>query len=168
MPANYNLKSRIARGDLLWYDVYNLPIERSISMLEIIFGILAALLALVCLAMGVMALIGGAQQKRRCSASAAGVVSTVHVEEQTKGNRRFNAYTPEFQFEYGGHTYTMRSHFTSMKREFKEGQAVTIRFDPADPAVAYVADDQNNSAPGGIMMICFGLMLSIGAVTLLA
>ena len=135
-------------------------------MLEIIFGILAALLALVCLAVGVMALIGGAQQKRRCSATAAGVVSALHMEEQTRGSRRVNVYTPEFKFEANGHTYTMRSHFTSMKREFREGQAVTIRFDPADPAHAYVSDDQNNSAQGGIMMICFGLMLAIGAVVL--
>jgi len=134
--------------------------------MSIIFGILAALLALVFLAMGVMALIGGAQQKRRCSAAAAGVVSAVHVEEQTRGKRRLNVYTPEFSFEHGGRTYTMRSQFTSMKREFKEGEAVTIRFDPADPAHAYVADDQNNSAQGGIMMICFGLLLAVGAVAL--
>ena len=135
-------------------------------MLEIIFGILAALLALVFLGMGVMALVGGAQQKRRCSAAAAGVVSAVHVDEQTRGSRHVNVYTPEFKFEHGGRTYTMRAHFTSMKREFKEGQAVTIRFDPADPAYAYVADDQNNSAQGGIMMVCFGLLLAIGAVVL--
>ena len=135
-------------------------------MLEIILGILTAICALFCVAVGVLALIGGSQQKRRCSASAAGTVSAVHAEEQVKGKRHVTIYKPEFKFEADGRTYTMRAHFGSMKRDFKEGQAVTIRFDPADPKVAYVADDVNNSSQGGIMMICFGLLLAIGAVTL--
>ena len=135
-------------------------------MFEIISGILAAIAALFCVAVGVLALIGGAQQKRRCSASAAGTVSNIHAEEQVRGKRRVTVFTPEFRFEADGRTYTMRAHFGSMKREFKEGQAVTIRFDPQDPKTAYVADDQNNSAQGGILMICFGLLLAIGAVSL--
>ena len=135
-------------------------------MLEIILGILAAVAGLFCVAVGVLALIGGGQQKRRCSASAAGTVSAVRAEEQVRGKRHVTVYTPEFQFEAHGRTYTMRAHFGSMKREFKEGQAVTIRFDPADPKVAFVADDVNNSSQGGILMICFGLLLAIGAVTL--
>ena len=135
-------------------------------MFEIIFGVFAVIFALIFLAVGVMALVGGARQRRQCSASAPGTVSAVHSEVQEKGKRRVTVYTPEFKFEAGGHAYTMRSHFSSMKREFKEGQAVTIRFDPADPKFAYVADDQNNSAQGGIMMVCFGLLLAIGAVAL--
>lgn len=135
-------------------------------MLEIIFGIFAALFALIFAAVGVIALVGGAQQKRRCSASASGVVSAVHSEVQEKGKRRVTVYTPEFRFEAGGHTYTMRSPFGSMKREFKEGQAVTIRYDPADPKVAYVSDDANNSSQGGIMCIVLGLLLAIAAVAL--
>ncbi|MBQ8239131.1 MAG: DUF3592 domain-containing protein [Oscillospiraceae bacterium] len=135
-------------------------------MFEIIFGIFAAIFAFAFLAVGVMALVGGAQQKRRCSATAAGVVSRIHAEEQHRGKRRVTIFTPEFQFEADGHTYTMKSHFGSMKREFKEGQAVTIRFDPADPAAAYVADDVNNSSQGGIMCVCFGLLLAVGAVML--
>ena len=135
-------------------------------MFEIIAGVFAALLALVFLAMGVIALIGGAQQKRRCSASAAGTVSAVHAETQQKGKRRVTIYTPEFRFEADSRTYTMKTHFGSMKREFQEGQSVTIRFDPADPKVAFVADDASNSAQGSIMMICFGLLLAVAAVSL--
>lgn len=135
-------------------------------MFEIIFGIFAAIFAFVFLVVGVVALVGGAQQKRRCSASAAGVVSRICAEEQYKGKRRVTIFTPEFRFEAGGHTYTMKASFGSMKREFKEGQKVNIRFDPNDPAVAYVADDVNNSAQGGIMCVCFGLLLAIGAVML--
>lgn len=135
-------------------------------MFEIIFGVFAGIFAVIFLAVGVVALIGGFQQKRRCSASAEGVVSGIHAQEQHKGKRRVTVFTPEFRFEAGGHTYTMKSNFGSMKREFKEGQAVTIRFDPADPAVAYVADDVNNSAQGGIMCVCFGLLLAVGAVML--
>ena len=137
-------------------------------MFEIILGILASILALGFLAMGVIALVGGAQQKRRCSASAPGTVSAVHAEAQVKGKRHVTIFTPEFQFNADGRTYTMKAHFGSMKREFKEGQAVTIRFDPADPTFAYVADDQNNSAQGGIFSIIFGLMLAVGAIVLFA
>ena len=137
-------------------------------MLEIIFGIFAAVFALIFTAVGVMALIGGARQKQRCSASAPGTVSAVHSEVQEKGRRRVTVFTPEFKFEAGGHTYTMRASFSSMKREFREGQSVTIRFDPADPRLAYVADDANNSPQGGIMCICLGLMLAVAAVSLFA
>ena len=151
---------------MLWYDINNDTYERSIPMFEIIFGVFAAIFALIFVAMGVVALIGGVQQRRRCSASAAGTVSAVHSRVLEKGKRKVNVYTPEFKFEAGGHTYTMRSSFTSMRREFKEGQAVTIRYDPADPKVAYVSDDTNNSSRGGIMCVCFGLMLAIAAVAL--
>lgn len=135
-------------------------------MFEIILGVFAAIFAFIFLVVGVVALVGGVQQKRRCSASAPGVVSAVHAEEQYKGKRRVTIFTPEFKFEAGGQTCTLRANFGSMKREFKEGQAVTIRFDPADPKVAFVADDVNNSAQGGIMCVCFGLLLAVGAVML--
>lgn len=134
--------------------------------MHIVFGIFVALFALIFLAMGVLALIGGRQQKKRCSACAAGTVSAVHAEEQLKGKRRVTVYTPEFRFEAGGNTYTMKSHFGSMRREFQEGQAVSIRYDPADPKSAYVADDANNSDQGGIMCIIIGLLLAVGAVAL--
>lgn len=137
-------------------------------MFEIIFGIFAAVFALVFLVVGVVALVGGAQQKRRCSGRADGTVSRIHAREEYKGKRHVTIYTPEFRFEAEGKDYTMKSNFGSMKREFKEGQAVTIRFDPADPTFAYVADDVNNSAQGGIMCVCFGVLLAIGAVMLFA
>ena len=135
-------------------------------MLEIIFGVFAAVFAIIFAGVGVMALIGGARQKKRCSASAPGVVSAVHSEVQEKGRRKVTIFTPEFQFEAGGHTYTMRAHFGSMKRDFKEGQTVTIRFNPADPKDAYVADDVNNSPQGGVMCVCIGLLLAVAAVSL--
>ena len=135
-------------------------------MFEIIFGVLAALAALFCGTVGVMALIGGSRQNRRCSAAASGTVSAVHAQTQEKGKRRVTIYTPEFRFEADGRTYTMRAHFGSMKRDFQEGQAVTIRYDPADPKTAFVADDRNNSSMGGVMMICFGVLLAMGAITL--
>ena len=135
-------------------------------MLEIIFGIFAAVFAIIFLAVGVLALAGGVQQRRRCSASAPGTVSAVHSEVQEKGKRRVTVYTPEFQYETGGRTYTMRAPFGSMKREFKEGQAVSIRYDPEDPEKAYVSDDANNSSQGGIMCVCLGLLLAVAAVAL--
>ena len=135
-------------------------------MFEIVFGVFAAVFALIFLAVGVIALVGGAQQKKRCSASAPGVVSSLHCEVKEQGKRKLNIYTPEFQFETGGNSYTLRANFGSMKREFTVGQAVTIRFDPADPRVAYVADDQANSSQGGFMLLSLGLLLAIGAVLL--
>lgn len=136
------------------------------NWIEIVFGVFAAIFALLFLAVGAMALVGGVQQKKRCSGSAQGVVSAVRAEAREKGRRRFTVYTPEFRFEAGGHTYTMKAHFSSLKREFREGQTVAIRFDPADPKTAYVADDTSNSAQGGVMCVCFGLVLAVAAVVL--
>ena len=135
-------------------------------MFEIIFGVFAAIFALIFLGVGIVALIGGFQQKKRCSASAPGVVSKVNAEEQYKGKRRVTIYTSEFQFEANGQTCTIHSSFGSMRPEFKEGQTVTIRFDPADPAFAYVDDDTSNSAGGGVMCVCIGILLVVAAVAL--
>ena len=135
-------------------------------MFEIIFGIFAAVFALIFLAVGVIALVGGVMQKRRCTASAAGVVSKVNAREQQKGKRRVTIYTSEFQFEANGQTRTIKSDFGSMRPEFKEGQTVTIRFDPTDSDFAYVVDDTSNSAGGGVMCVCIGILLAVLAVAL--
>lgn len=135
-------------------------------MFEIIFGVFASIFSLIFLAVGVIALIGTFQQKRRCSASAAGTVTRIHTEVREKGKNKMTVYTPEFSFEASGHTYRMKSHFGSIKREFKENQAVTIRYDPADPAVAYVENDSNNSSQGSIMCLILGLLCAIGAFAL--
>ena len=135
-------------------------------MLEIILGIFAILFAIVFLGAGVLALLGGAKQKKQCSASVSGTVIAVHAKAQEKGNRKFTTYHPEFQFQVGGTTYNLRSNFGSLKKEFQEGQAVTICYDPADPRAAFVADDVNNSAQGGIMFLVIGLLLVIGGIVL--
>lgn len=138
-------------------------------MVEIIFGIFVALFALIFLAVGVLALVGGKLQQRRCRASAEGIVSAIHTEvQQNRGKRKITVYIPEFRFETDGKTYTMKSTFSSMRPQFKEGQAVTIRFDPADPTYAYVADDPNNSSQGGVLCVCLGLLLTLGALALFA
>ena len=136
--------------------------------MKIILGIFAVLFAIVFLGAGVLALLGGAKQKKQCSASAPGTVIALHATAQQKGSRNFTTYHPEFQFQVGGTTYNLRSNFGSLKKEFKEGQAVTICYDPADPTKAFVADDINNSSQGGIMCVCLGLLLAIAAVSLFA
>ena len=135
-------------------------------MFEIILGIFAALFAIVFLGAGVLALLGGAKQKQQCSASAPGTVLAVRMNQQQKGNRKFTTYHPEFQFQVGGTTYNLRSNFGSLKKDFKEGQAVTICYDPADPTKAFVADDINNSSQGGIMFLIIGALLVVGAIAL--
>ena len=135
-------------------------------MFEIILGILAMLLAVLFLGAGVLALLGGAKQKKQCSASAPGSVLAVRAKVQQKGSRNFTTYHPEFQFQAGGTTYNLRSNFGSLKKEFKEGQAVTICYDPADPTKAFVADDINNSSQGGIMFLIIGALLVVGAIAL--
>ena len=132
--------------------------------MTIVLGIIFALIALIFLAVGYMALMGGVQQKKRCTAKAPGTVTAIHVQEQPRGRGKnpVNVFTPEFTFE--GQTH--RSGFSSLRREFKEGQNVTICYDPADPSFFYVADDPNASSQGGIMCLIIGMLLAVAAVAM--
>ena len=129
-----------------------------------VLGIIFALAGLIFLAVGYMALMGGVQQKKRCTASAPGTVTAVHLQEQARGRGKspVSVYTPEFTFE--GQTH--RSSFSSLRKEFKEGQAVTICYDPADPSFFYVKDDPNASSQGGIMCLIIGMLLAVAAVAM--
>ena len=132
--------------------------------MTIVLGIIFALAALIFLAVGYMALMGGVQQKKRCTASASGTVTGFHVQEQSRGRGKqpVAVYTPEFTFE--GQTH--RSGFSSLRKEFKEGQAVTVRYDPAEPGFFYVEGDPNASSQGGIMCLIIGALLAIAAVAM--
>ena len=132
--------------------------------MTIVLGIIFALAGLIFLAVGCMALMGGVQQKKRCTASAAGTVTAIHAQKQSRGRGKqpVEVYTPEFTFE--GQTH--RSSFSSLRREFKEGQNVTVRYDPADPSFFYVEDDPNASSQGGIMCLIIGVLLAVAAVAM--
>ena len=132
--------------------------------MTIVLGIIFGLAALIFLAVGYMALMGGVQQKKRCTATAPGTVTAITVQEQPRGRGKqpISVYTPEFTFE--GHTH--RASFSSLRREYKEGQEVTICYDPADPSFFYVANDPNASSQGGIMCLVIGALLAIAAVAM--
>ena len=132
--------------------------------MTIVLGIIFALAALIFLAVGYMALMGGIQQKKRCTATAPGTVSAIHLQEQARGRGKnpVSIFTPEFTFE--GQTH--RSSFSSLRKEFKEGQAVTVRYDPAEPGFFYVEGDPNASSQGGIMCLIIGALLAIAAVAM--
>ena len=132
--------------------------------MTIVLGIIFALAALIFLAVGYMALMGGVQQKKRCTAAAPGTVTAITIQEQSRGRGKapISVYTPEFTFE--GQTH--RSSFSSLRREFKEGQAVTVRYDPADPSFFYVEGDPNASSQGGIMCLIIGMLLAVAAVAM--
>ena len=136
--------------------------------MKIIFGVFLALFAVIFLAVGFVALVGGRAQKKRCSASAAGTVARIHMEQKPRGRGKdtVTVYTPEFRFEVNGVTHSYRADFASMRREFKEGQNVTVFYDPADPKFCYVAEDAGNSAQGGTMCLIIGLLLAAGAVAM--
>ena len=136
--------------------------------MSVILGIILALIALILLAVGGMALVGGIQQKKRCTSSASGTVIALHTEEKPRGRGKgtVNIYTPEFRFNADGVPYSYRSNFGSMRREFQEGQTVTVCYDPADPSCCYVQDDPNTSAQGGIMCLVIGVLLVVAAVVL--
>ena len=129
-----------------------------------VLGIIFALAGLIFLAVGYMALMGGIQQKKRCTATAPGTVSAIHLQEQARGRGKnpVSIFTPEFTFE--GQTH--RSSFSSLRREFKEGQEVTICYDPADPGFFYVEGDPNASSQGGIMCLIIGILLAVAAVAM--
>ena len=132
--------------------------------MSIVLGIIFALAGLIFLAVGYMALMGGVQQKKHCTASASGTVTAIHAQKQSRGRGKqpVEVYTPEFTFE--GQTH--RSSFSSLRREFKEGQNVTVRYDPADPSFFYVEDDPNASSQGGIMCLIIGVLLAVAAVAM--
>ena len=132
--------------------------------MTIVLGIIFALAALIFLAVGYMAMMGGVQQKKRCTASAPGTVTAVRLQTQARGRGKqpIDVYTPEFTFE--GQTH--RSSFSSLRKEFKEGQAVTVRYDPAEPSFFYVEDDPNASSQGGVMCLIIGVLLTAAAVAM--
>ena len=136
--------------------------------MNIIFGIFLAIFALIFLAVGGLALVGGRAQKKRCSASATGTVAKLHMEQKPRGRGKgtVNVYTPEFRFNADGVTYAYRANFGSMRREFQEGQTVTVYYDPADPKFCYIAEDAGNSAQGGTMCLIIGLLLAVGAAAM--
>ena len=134
--------------------------------MKIIFGVFLALFALIFLAVGIVALVGGRAQKKRCSASATGTVARLHMEQKPRGRGKgtINVYTPEFRFNADGVTYTYRASFGSMRKEFKEGQMVTVHYDPADPKFCFIAEDAGNSSQGGMMCLAICVLLVIAAV----
>ena len=146
----------------LCYNVGKKP--KGENPMTIVLGIIFALAALIFLAVGYMAMMGGVQQKKRCTASAPGTVTAVRLQTQARGRGKqpIDVYTPEFTFE--GQTH--RSSFSSLRKEFKEGQAVTVRYDPADPSFFYVEGDPNASSQGGIMCLIIGLLLAVAAVAM--
>ena len=136
--------------------------------MKIIFGVFLALFALIFLGVGGIALVGSRAQKKRCSASATGTVAKLHMEQKPRGRGKdtVNVYTPEFRFNADGVTYSYRANFGSMRREFQEGQTVTVYYDPADPKFCYVAEDAGNSVQGGMMCLIIGLLLAVGAAAM--
>ena len=146
----------------LCYNVGKTP--KGENPMTIVLGIIFALAALIFLAVGYMAMMGGVQQKKRCTASAPGTVTAVRLQTQARGRGKqpIDVYTPEFTFE--GQTH--RSSFSSLRKEFKEGQAVTVRYDPADPSFFYVEGDPNASSQGGIMCLIIGMLLAVAAVAM--
>ena len=142
--------------------------RKEMTRMKIIFGIFLAVIALIFLAVGYLALAGGRAQKKRCSACASGTVVRIHVEQQSRsrGRRTINVYTPEFRFNADGVTYSYRANFGSMRPEFKENQDVTVYYDPADPKFCYVAEDAGNSSQGGLMCLAISVLLGISAVVM--
>ena len=136
--------------------------------MKFILGVLLALVALIFLIVGYLALAGGRAQKKRCSASATGTVSKLHMEQKPRGRGKgtMNVYTPEFHFTANDTQYIYRANFGSMRPEFKEGQNVTVYYDPADPNFCYVAEDAGNSSQGGMMCLAIFVLLTIAAIVM--
>lgn len=132
-------------------------------MLKMIFGLFAAVISLIFLLVGAIALVGNYTRSKRCSARTTGTVTAIHTGGE--GNRPV-AYTPEFRFTANGHSYTIKPSFSSSRNLYRVGQTVTIRFDPADPGSAYVAADSKTSAQGGVMCVCISLVLAFAAALL--
>lgn len=136
-------------------------------MFPIILAIVAFLLALVCMAMGVIAIIGSARQNRQCSKKVSGLVTRILVTERKVKNGTVKAYTPVYSYNVGGKTFEGKATFAMLKKEFKEGQAITVRYDPKDPGVSFLPDASQNSGNGGITMLVIGLLFLVGGLALI-
>lgn len=136
-------------------------------MFPIILAVIAFLLALVSGAMGAIAMIGSARQNRQCSKKVSGLVTKILVSERKVKNGTVNAYTPVYSYDVDGRTYEGRAAFAMLKKEFKEGEAVTVRYDPNDPGVSFLPDASQNSGNGGITMLVIGLLFLVGGLALI-
>ena len=88
-----------------------------------------------------------------------GVVSRVKEEVQIRGKNKVKVYCPEFRYEVYDKTFTQKAPFTSMKKEYQAGQAITIHYDPKDPHRYYVDKEMKISARGGMIFLVIGLAL---------
>ena len=116
-------------------------------------------IAVLVMSVAVVGLIGGRKQKKRCLGQVEGVVSRVKEEVQIRGKNKVKVYCPEFRYEVYDKTFTQKAPFTSMKKEYEAGQAITIHYDPKDPNVYYVGEELKISAKGGIICFIIGMAL---------
>ena len=116
-------------------------------------------IAILVMSVAVVGLIGGRKQKKRCLGKTEGVVSRVKEEVQIRGKNKVKVYCPEFRYEVYDKTFTQKAPFTSMKKEYQVGQAITIHYDPKDPDIYYVGEELKISAKGGI--ICFIIAMAL-------
>ena len=129
------------------------------DMMLKILGFCVYFLAVLVMAVAAVGLIGGRKQKKRCLGRTNGVVSRVREETQITGKKKMKVYYPEFQYEVYDKTYTQKAPFSSMKKEYKVGQELTIHYDPKNPDIYYVGEELKISKRGGIICLFIGLAL---------
>lgn len=133
-------------------------------MLTIILGILSLLLGIFLLAVSVIAIIGTKKQQKRCSATASGTVCRIDVTERSTKKTVIRSYLPVFEYEVGSQLYNQPASFPVPKPGFRQDDKVTVRYNPADPADFFVAEDKQSSAQGSITMLWIGALLLLGAM----
>ena len=117
---------------------------------------ISCLLAIVCLAAGVGAVITQ-QRKRAASASVSGVVVELH-----KGvSRRGAVYYPTVQFSApSGQVIRFESAFGTMPASYQVGQAVKVYYDPKEPHTAEVESGLSDWLyPGCLLAFAGGAIL---------
>lgn len=133
-------------------------------MLTIILGILALLLGIFLLGTSAIAIIGTKKQQKRCSGKVSGTVCRIDVTERTHKKTVIRSYIPVFEYEAGGKLYQQPANFPVLKTGFSLDDAVTVRYNPADPTDFFVVEDKQSSAQGSVTTLWMGALLLLGAM----
>lgn len=104
-----------------------------------------------------------ANRKEICTAQIFGRVVEIVRHEETDHEGRSVTYTPVFAYTVAGYEYRKTSTASSSFCRFKQGDEVTVYYDPIDPQDSYVLEDRAGNLVGPLFA-AFGALGIILAV----
>lgn len=102
-------------------------------------------------------------RKEICTAQVFGRVAEIIRHEETDHDGRSVTYSPVFAYTVAGYEYRKTSKASSSFCRFKQGDEVTVYYDPIDPQDSYVLEDREGNR-AGILFAAVGALGMILAV----